>query len=229
VDYARSLGTFRFCPVLRDRVAWFRESLRASHIVAVHPPTFGANGTLQTDDFSYYRCGPHSAMLNSRGLEEHTFARLAAGSRTGGYVPEGYRIFHIFPNLVLAQYRLLGRWCVLVMQYLPAKVDETIIRTWSFATSFGVRRSGWARARDRLLDPPRGLALRYGIRKIVGEDAPVCVQLQRVAHQSGEAFYLGAEEERIGWFDEAYARAMSGASGLEAETISVRPSEAETI
>jgi hypothetical protein len=67
-------------------------------------------------------------------------------------------------------------------------------------------RSPLRRALDAIIDPPRAAALRYGIRKIVGEDNRICEGLQRAAHKVTGSPRLAAQEERIAWFDEAYAR-----------------------
>jgi len=184
-------------------------TLEDYHIVAVHPSTFGANGHLRSDEYRYYRSGLHSAMLNGEDRAEESLKAMSTACAASRYEAEGYRIFHIFPNLVVLHIRFFDRWYVLVMQYLADAIDRTIVRSWYFPANFATKSSAIRRLSDRTLDIPRALAMRYGIHKIVGEDNAICEGLQRVAHQANRLPFLATEEERIAWFDEAYARIMS--------------------
>jgi phenylpropionate dioxygenase-like ring-hydroxylating dioxygenase large terminal subunit len=184
-------------------------TLEDYHIVAVHPSTFGANGPLRSDEYRYYRSGLHSAMLNGEDRAEESLKAMSAACAAGRYEAEGYRIFHIFPNLVVLHIRFFHRWYVLVMQYLATEIGRTTVRSWYFPADFATKSSAIRHLSDRTLDIPRAAAMRYGIRKIVGEDNAICERLQLVAHQASSLPLLATEEERIAWFDEAYARVMS--------------------
>jgi phenylpropionate dioxygenase-like ring-hydroxylating dioxygenase large terminal subunit len=191
-------------------------TLEDYHIVCIHPSTFGAHGPLK--DVRYYRSDPHSAMMTDGDIDEGTLQAMVAACAAGRYRADGYKVFHIFPNLAVLHYRFFDRWYVLVMQYLPLAVDRTIVRTWYFPADFAARRGLGRRVVDGLIESPRGIALRYGIGKIVGEDNAVCEVLQRGAGQVTGLPLLGVQEERIAWFDEAYARAMaSEGQGGDAE------------
>lgn len=186
----------------------YQISLDDYHIVEVHPSTFGANGPLKPSDFRYFRGGPHSALIERPS--EDALKKMTADCAAGNYLPEGYRIFQIFPNLTVSHYQLFRRWYVVVMQYAPSAVDRTVVRAWYAPADFAAGRSALRRLCDRVLDVPRNLALRYGLDKVIGEDNAVCEGLQRVAHQASGPPLLGAQEQRVAWFDQAYAQAMTG-------------------
>jgi phenylpropionate dioxygenase-like ring-hydroxylating dioxygenase large terminal subunit len=179
------------------------------HIAAVHPSTFGARGNMGRDIFHYYRAGLHSAMMAGHDLDDGALAAMSAACREGRYEPADYRFFQIFPNLVVVHLRRLGRWYVLVMQYLAPAVDRTLVRTWIFPVSLALTRSPAERAWDVVLDHPRAVLMRFGTDIVVGEDNAICARLQSLADQPRGLPILGAEEERIAWFDEAYARVMA--------------------
>ncbi|HUK58867.1 MAG TPA: SRPBCC family protein [Stellaceae bacterium] len=195
-------------PVAANWKLTYQITLDDYHIVAVHPSTFGAGGHRTRDSLSYFRAGPHIAMMGAK-TRNPTLAAMSEACRAGHYEPDGYRIFHIFPNLVVLHTRNMRRWFVLVAQHRALAVDRTLVRTWVFPASFGLPRSAAERITDMVLDLPLTLIMRTGASMIAAEDNAVCARLQSVAHQTSGVPILGAEEERVAWFDEAYARIMA--------------------
>jgi len=53
------------------------------------------------------------------------------------------------------------------------------------------------------------LVMRYLSGKVNAEDQAVCEHLQSIAHQIDGLPILGLQEERIAWFEEAYADAIA--------------------
>lgn len=56
----------------------------------------------------------------------------------------------------------------------------------------------------------RGPIVGHFIGKVLREDQGACEKLQTVAHQIRRRPIVGALEERVAWFDETYAKAMTG-------------------
>ena len=98
-------------------------------------------------------------------------------------------------------------WYVTVAQYVPQAHDRTQVRTWSFRSPLPVEDQSWlhyvCRRYLEFVLPP---FLAYYTRKIAGEDHAVCEKIQSVAGQIDGDPILGREEERIAWFEDAYAR-----------------------
>ncbi len=59
-----------------------------------------------------------------------------------------------------------------------------------------------------LFDLSRPYFVRYAVRWVLNEDNAVCEKLQSNARQLSPAQLLGALEERLQWFEEAYAELM---------------------
>ena len=183
----------------------FHITLDDYHIVAVHPHSFGRSGYLKPERVRYFRFGRHSAFLESGSL-----AAMAAQCRDGSYRPSDYRILQLFPNLVVAQLCVARTWYVFMQQYQPVTHDKTLMRSWTFPTPFPATDTN---GRERLLRlvarpwlPP---FIHYFWSKLMREDHDVCERLQTNARQIDGAPILGKQEERIAWFEEAYAEAVA--------------------
>jgi hypothetical protein len=131
---------------------------------------------------------------------------MATACRNGTWRSAFYRVFHIFPNLVVSHFRADGQyWFILLMQYVPVATDRSTMRAWLYPAPFPADHAGHERWTRPFTDPVRALAVRYYVNKVLAEDNAVCEKLQSVAGRLHEAPRLGALEERLGWFEEAYA------------------------
>ncbi len=178
------------------------------HQVAVHPKTFGKNGYPRREAMGYFRFGLHTAFLSTP--DPDAFNKLAAGCRDGAFVSSHYFIMQLFPNMIVSHGRSDGQfWHVLVQQYSPVAHDRSLLRTWSFPSPFAARHPRHVRWTRPFTDPGRRLAVRYFVGKIRDEDHVVCERVQANAGRIKTPPMLGALEERIGWFEENYARVMA--------------------
>jgi phenylpropionate dioxygenase-like ring-hydroxylating dioxygenase large terminal subunit len=183
------------------------------HLVAVHPDTFGRGGYLPSDAVRYYRLGLHSAYFYKGG--DGSLTEMVVTCRNGTYAPTRYRIFNIFPNLLVSHVPNAGHWHVLVQQAVPRAPDATDIRTWYVPSPFPARERGARRVMRTLLAPWMPWIMYFGIRKIVREDNRVCEAIQTTASQIGSFPVLARHEERIGWFEETYRQAVGDLSRPE--------------
>src|SRR5262249_4672708 len=135
---------------------------------------------------------------------------MAADCSCGSYRPTDYRILQFFPNLVVVHFKAARNWFVLVQQYVPISLDRTQLRSWFFKAPFPPVDNDWVhRALRQLAAPWLPFIVPYYIRKITAEDNRVCEQLQQVASQVHGFPNLSRYEERIAWFEEAYAAAVA--------------------
>lgn len=186
-------------------------SLDDYHIVAVHPTSFGKGGYLKSDVVNYYRFGRHSAFLETQ--EKDRLNAVGRAIADGSYRPSHYAIFNIFPNFLVSQFhtaRLFGseNWYISVMRYVPVTHDRSEAHVWMFKAPFPHTEGRLARMLrpyvDRFLPP---IVARFA-RKIMIEDNDVCEGQQRLASQVEDEQVLSAQEERIGWFEDAYRNAL---------------------
>jgi phenylpropionate dioxygenase-like ring-hydroxylating dioxygenase large terminal subunit len=185
------------------------------HIVAVHPETFGKDGYLPPDEVHYFRLGKHSAYFYGDNAD---LSMMADQCRSGTYRPAGYRIFQFFPNLLALHIEAAMNWYVLIQQYVPVAPDRTLSRSWFAPAPFGPsEQSRLRRLSGRIVAPFVPFILPFYIRKIFAEDNGVCEQIQTVAHQIKGSPILGLHEERIAWFEEAYAETMAHAAAAPPE------------
>lgn len=180
------------------------------HIVAVHPGSFGKHGYIPAAAMRYFRFGWHSAYLRG-ATDGDAFSQMVAACRDGSYRPGGsYRILNFFPNLTAAIVRTFDRSYVVLDQYLPVAVDRTLVRRWFYPAPFPLADRGFFR---NLLSGYVALWLPLAVRHFAGrigaEDREACEKLQSVARQIRRNPILGLQEERIAWFEEAYAQAMA--------------------
>jgi len=85
-----------------------------------------------------------------------------------------------------------------------------VMRAWYYRAPFPPRvPPPWY---DRLTRPltnlVRRLVMPYLVRMVLDEDNFVCERQQSIAQQLSPAPILGALEERLAWYEEAYAEAM---------------------
>jgi phenylpropionate dioxygenase-like ring-hydroxylating dioxygenase large terminal subunit len=181
-------------------------SLDDYHSPAVHPTTFGKGGYLSRQALQYFRFGWHNAFFP--GADENSFAAMVEGCKNGTYTPVRYRIFQFFPNLLIALFRA-QYWYVNVQQYVPVAHDRSLLRSWYYRAPFDTGQNALMRVYDKISEPSRKYFVEYFIRKVHAEDNEVVERMQTVASQLGGWPNVGYAEERIKWFEEAYAKAIA--------------------
>jgi phenylpropionate dioxygenase-like ring-hydroxylating dioxygenase large terminal subunit len=178
-------------------------TLEEYHGDAVHR----TGGYLTRADFKYWRLGMHSAFFKG----EETLLEMAEDCRAGRYRPVQYRIFNIFPNLVVSLFPARPYWYSHIQQFAPISSQRSRWRCWYFPTRFPTPRETlldrWTRP---FTEPVRAHFVRRGIRKIGDEDHRVCERLQQAVRGGRPPPILGAQEIRVGWFQEAYVKATGG-------------------
>lgn len=194
----------------------YQISMDDYHLVAVHPDTFGKGGYLDADVVRYYRFGHHSAYFYAGG--DGALEAMAAECSRGSYRPPAYRIFQVFPNLLVSHVPTVGGFYVIVQRFTPVTVDRTLIETWFFPAPWPAVDRGLGQGLLRRLAAPWvPFVFPMRVRKIGREDNAVCERLQTVAGQVRGRPRLGGHETRIGWFDDTYhawlaAHATAGAT-----------------
>ncbi len=186
----------------------YQISLEDYHTVAVHPKTFGKIGYLKRDNIGYFRFGPHSAYFTNSDPDALT--KMASACRAGAWTSANYRVFHIFPNLAVSHFQSDGQyWHIMVLQYVPEAPDRSTMRAWIYPAPFPANHAPRERWIAPLTKAFRPWVVRHYAGKVLQEDHDVCERLQTIANQGGGRPITGRLEERIVWFEEAYANCMS--------------------
>jgi phenylpropionate dioxygenase-like ring-hydroxylating dioxygenase large terminal subunit len=183
----------------------FQITLDDYHTPAIH----GRERYQRNVDLHYFRFGRHSAHFY---LDADTLDSMAAACREGRYRPSSYRIFNIFPNLAISLFKADPYWYAHLQQFVPHAPDRTTVRGWFYRTQFPpdetTKHFFWkTRPFTRAF---RNRIVRRHVEKIADEDHRACEKLQSVAHQIDRWPLLAWQEERIAWFEEAYAEALAG-------------------
>jgi phenylpropionate dioxygenase-like ring-hydroxylating dioxygenase large terminal subunit len=176
------------------------------HVVAVH----GRPRYHKTADIQYWRFGLHSAHAIGK---RHTLASMAEECRAAPerHRPSGYKIFNIFPNLAISLFKARPCWYASIQQFVPLSAGRTKWRGWFYRTIFpAADRSRLDRLLRPVPDPVRARIVRHYLERVAGQDHQTCDRWQEVAAQAGRQPILGAQEERVGWFQEAYDRTVLG-------------------
>ncbi len=185
----------------------YQISLDDYHSAAVHPTTFGKGGYLPRKALRYFRFGSHNAFF--LGADENALQDMVEAVKQGTYRPMRYRIFQIFPNLLISLFHAQHYWYVNVQQYVPVAPGRSFMRSWYYRAPFETGQGPLARLWDAMSEPGRAHIVEYYIRQVNSEDNGVVERLQEFASQQGGWPRIGYAEERIKWFEEAYARAMT--------------------
>jgi phenylpropionate dioxygenase-like ring-hydroxylating dioxygenase large terminal subunit len=193
----------------------FQISLDDYHSPAVHPTTFGVAGYLPREAIRYFRFGLHHTFFPS--AEEDALQKMVAGMKDGTFRPIRYRIFQFFPNLVVAlfrgQHHVEGKpdthWYVNIQHMHGVAPGRTIFRSWFFRTHYDMGRGPLGRFWVTASEPIRRAIIDRQLRQIHAEDGGAVVRLQQFAAQQSGWPRLGYAEERIKWFEEAYAQALA--------------------
>jgi phenylpropionate dioxygenase-like ring-hydroxylating dioxygenase large terminal subunit len=182
-------------------------SLDDYHSPAIHPTTFGKGGYLKREALRYFRFGSHNAFFP--GATENALREMIEACKHGSFRPVRYRIFQFFPNLLIALFHAKQFWYVNVQQYVPVAPDRSFMRSWYYRAPFATGKGPLGQWLDDVSEPGRAQVIKYFIRKLHAEDNAVVERLQSVANQLGGWPRVGYAEERIKWFEEAYAQAMA--------------------
>lgn len=194
-------------PVAANWKLLYHITLDDYHLVAVHPSTFGKGGYLPAEGPRYYRLGKHSAYFY--GGQEGDLAEMAEECRRGTYHPSDYKIFQVFPNLMISHAEAGMSWYVVIHQYVPVSHERSVLRGWFFPLPFTPVDRTWRRGLARRIAAPFvPYVLPFFLRRINQEDNRVCEGIQTVASQIGSFPLLGRHEARIDWFEEAYEASM---------------------
>jgi phenylpropionate dioxygenase-like ring-hydroxylating dioxygenase large terminal subunit len=177
------------------------------HPPTVHPQTFGKEGYPNPKKIGYFRFGWHSAFFTTPDRDELT--RMAADCRSGTWRSHGYRVFHLFPDLTISHLRAhWGNWYIVIVQYAPVSESRSTMRTWFYPAPFPCDTTWYDRLTRPVTNLVRRMAMSYFVAWVLGQDNVICEQLQSIAQQLSPAPMLGALEERLVWFEEAYAEVM---------------------
>lgn len=177
------------------------------HPPTVHPGTFGREGYPNPAKIGYFRFGWHSAFFTTPARD--ALARMASDCRDGVWRSAGYRVFHFFPDLTVSHFRAhWGNWYIAIVQYAPVTEGCSTMRTWFYPAPFPADATWYDRLTRPVTNLFRKYAMSYFVAWVLGQDNVVCEKLQSIAQQLSPAPMLGALEERLAWFEEAYAELM---------------------
>lgn len=178
--------------VLRDSAVmaadWKRHveiSLDDYHLSSIHGTTFGAGDPLPLHSAVYRRDGRHSCYLKRRDPDWSFdgFWRDVAG---GVMDRTGYKIFNLFPGIVLATMRDV---CI-ASTVVPLSAERARVDNYVLA---------W---REAPLTDDAAAQISAYFTTVFREDREACERWQT---GSPDRAVLGKLEERVAWFREAYA------------------------
>lgn len=187
----------------------FHANVEDYHPPVVHPGTFGKGGYPKPERINYFRFGWHSAFFVNP--EPDAFTKMAEECRDGTWRSINYRVFQFFPDLTVSHLRAhWENWFIIVVQYAALSPTRSQMRAWYFPSPFpSLKPASWY---DRLTRPFSDLfryfAMAPVVRMVLNQDNAICEGQQSIAQQLSPAPILGALEERLAWFEEAYAEAM---------------------
>jgi phenylpropionate dioxygenase-like ring-hydroxylating dioxygenase large terminal subunit len=187
------------------------------HVVAVHPETFGKSGYISNETIHYARFGAHSAYLP--GAAPGALEDWAQACAAGSYTPQRYRIVQVFPGLIVSVSKAIdylgeGYWFLVVQTLTPRAHDRTFSRSYFVPLAPFSPAPPWRSFLRWLAWFTIAPGFRYFARKVHREDNEACENLQRAAIKNAPPPRLARQEERVGWFNEAYARVVRGTTPL---------------
>lgn len=186
-------------------------SLDDYHAAAVHPTTFGKDGFLNKKGFRYSRLGAHSALV--MGMQFSTADSVVNACQMQQFYlqKEDYIIFQLFPTFVVAfihATQLFGDdyAYVLIQHFIPHARNKTRFHTRFFLMPFKQQGSLLRRLYRRLAIPVVNRLFKHYMVRVNTEDNQICENIQKVSHQIQGDMLPSALEERLGWFEEVYAK-----------------------
>lgn len=186
------MGERRFRATNETKANWklaYEVTLDEYHVPYVHPESFRAE-PIPVWGCVYERDGLHSQLLRRR-TADWSFADFWDNAARGEYEFAGYKIHHLFPNLLIA----ISRGLVVVTSYSPTAVDCTTVDDWLYAITGDPFDDAW------------WTATAEGQQIISGEDRRISEAQQSVAREMPRPVF-GALEERVAWFHEAYDKVI---------------------
>ena len=183
------MGARRFRATNTTSANWklaYEVTLDEYHVPYVHPELFRGE-PIPVWRCVYERDGPHSQLLRRR-TADWSFAGFWDDAARGEYEFAGYKIHHLFPNLLIA----VSRGLIVVTSYVPAAVNRTIVEDWLYEITGDPFDDEWWSATTR------------GQQAISAEDRDISQAQQEVAAQMRRPPVFGALEERVAWFHQAY-------------------------
>jgi phenylpropionate dioxygenase-like ring-hydroxylating dioxygenase large terminal subunit len=178
------------------------------HPPTIHPGTFGREGYPNPAKIGYFRFGWHSAFF-ATAVGRDALSKMSVECRDGVWRSANYRVFHLFPDLTVSHLRAhWGNWYIVFVQYAPVTESRSIMRTWFYPAPFPSDATWYDRLTKPVTDLFRKYAMGYFVAWVLGQDNVICEELQSIAQQLNPAPILGALEERIAWFEDAYAELM---------------------
>ena len=197
--------------VSRDRIEaranWkvlTENTLEAYHVGFVHEQTFKKLG-MGGMDFRFM--GDHSGWAS--GVDEDTAKRMKKVVRLGK-IPlsvDGYYHQAVFPNLTFST---LAGATVGFQVFRPVTPNVTRIESHLFLSRMDAAPEVAALAAEMLT----GMSGDFS-REVIGEDIAVCEAVQLGLPDMEGPGMLSEEEERVGHFQEAYMRYMTGGARIE--------------
>ena len=166
---------------------YYEVTLDDYHVTFVHPTTLGTQTAPVAHSF-YDREGPHSHLFGRRDAD-WPFSGFWHDASQGEYDFTGYKIQHVFPNLILASVHR----SVLVTLLTPLAPDLTEVEDIIFDLAGAPAENGTAQ--DTWSD---------GHRAIADEDRQVVESQQETIGQFAGRPLFGELEKRVGWFHESY-------------------------
>jgi choline monooxygenase len=159
------------------------------HLAHVHPTTFGAfAGDAEVHRFFYQRHGMHSCYMRRRD-PDWTFETFWDGIKRGVNDPTGYKIFNTFPSsIIAASADSIVVWVAYALTPTSTRVDQYLF--------------GWA---HNTFDAATVQGLVDFNTKVFHEDRRACEEWQTAVGALDHPPVLGKLEQRIAWFQDAYA------------------------
>jgi phenylpropionate dioxygenase-like ring-hydroxylating dioxygenase large terminal subunit len=199
-DVYRAVDAALGALIVRDSVElaahWSRHveiSLDDYHLDTIHPTTFGARSAAPVHEFVYRRDQRHSCYLRRRD-PAWSFDAFWTDVHTGVMDQTGYKIFNVFPGIVLATMRdAVVASAVAPMTATRTRLDSYVLR-WAGAPAEGTEEIATYFAR------------------VFAEDREACERWQQGSPRAG---VLGRLEERVGWFRAAYDEVMARRTAAE--------------
>ena len=156
------------------------------HVAFVHPNTLGATPVPMANLF-YDREAHHSHLFTRRD-EDWKFTNFWDDVVKGNFDFTGYKIHHLFPNLLLVvSYKI-----VLITLFSPQGPALTEVDDLIFDLKDDEAEEGWW---EKLCSDHR---------KVSAEDREVSESQQETIAQFARRPLFGAMEERVRWFHESY-------------------------
>ena len=191
------MGSRRQRATAEPRANWklsYEVTLDEYHVQFVHPESFRADA-IPVWGCVYERDGLHSQLLRRR-TADWSFANFWSEAARGEYEFAGYKIHHIFPNLLIA----VSRGNMVITTFLPLEHNHTATEDWMFEVEGDpFDESYWESSLSAFA-------------RIGEEDRHVAEAQQQVMAQLRRPPVFGALEERVAWFHDAY----EGRIGVEA-------------